>query len=300
MTTIETLSPTQVQITPTLPFDFAPTLELISGFRPCSDDNTCRNGSLTIGGYADQIPFVASVSAEAPPSLTIHVDWVTEPGDEHSVTTWIRKYLSLDDDLAALYEAATADPAFRSIVDDLYGYHHVRFPTPFEAACWAALSQRTPWHVSKRLKRALVSVAGKVVERNGEEIALFPTPTRVLAVADDLEDAVENDRKRKTILSAAQAFSDESLSELDDEALHARLGEIWGFGPWSSEFVFLRGFGRMNRMPVSERRLRDAVADLYNLSSDTASESDLHRLSKSYEPYVGYWAHYIRVWAHNK
>lgn len=300
MTTIEALSPTQIQITPTLPFDLAPAIELISRFQPCSDDNICRDGSLTIGGYADQIPFVASVSAEAPPSLTVDIDWLTEPGDEHSVTTWIREYLSLDDNLTLLYEAAAADSAFRPIVDDLYGYHHVRFPTPFEAACWAALSQRTPWHVSKRLKRALVSVAGEVVERNGEEIALFPTPTRMLAAEDDLEDALENDRKRKTILSAAQAFSDESLGELDDEALHARLGEIWGFGPWSSEFVSLRGFGRMNRMPVSERRLRDAVADLYNLSSDTASESDLHRLSKPYEPYVGYWAHYIRVWVHNK
>lgn len=84
---------------------------------------------------------------------------------------------------------------------------------------------------------------------------------------------------------------------LDDDALEARLRDVWGFGAWSSEFILLRGFGRLSRAPVSERRLRQAVATLYELEiKGKRTRMILWRLGERYGRYIGYWAHYIRVW----
>lgn len=77
-------------------------------------------------------------------TLAVDIEWLDEGGDEAAVTTWLSGFLSLNDDLAPVYEAARDDPVFTQIVDTLYGLHHVRFSIPFEAACWTALSQQTP------------------------------------------------------------------------------------------------------------------------------------------------------------
>jgi DNA-3-methyladenine glycosylase II len=141
-----------------------------------------------------------------------------------------------------------------------------------------------------------VEVAGEVASAGGVQIALFPSPERILANRVAVEQAIAHRRKSRTLMAAAEAFLAGDLYELDDEDLVDRLEAIWGFGKWSSEFISLRGFGRLDRIPTSERRLREAVARLYGLDKSEADEEDLQRLGGRYGDHVGYWAHYIRVW----
>jgi DNA-3-methyladenine glycosylase II len=61
--------------------------------------------------------------------------------------------LSLGDDLRPFYAVAETDPAFAPLVQELYGYHQVKFLMPFENACWAILSQRNLISVSHNVKR---------------------------------------------------------------------------------------------------------------------------------------------------
>lgn len=286
-----------LRIRPQQPFEFDQSLAFIQGFAPCSGDHITGDGRLTTGGYADDRPFVVRVTEAGPETLDVEIEWLAGRGDEAAVAEWLRGFLSLDDDLTELYETADTDPAFERVVEDLYGYHHVRFTTPFEAACWAALSQRTPMQVARGLKRSLVEACGRIAHVDGREVLLFPTPEMVVANAPAVEAAIDHDRKRKTVLAAAEAFEIEDLSRLGDEPLRERLAAIWGFGDWSSEFIALRGFGRLSGLPRTETRLREAVADLYELNTDEASDSDLDRLSEPYAPREGYWAHYIRIWA---
>jgi len=46
--------------------------------------------------------------------------------------------------------------------------------------------------------------------------------------------------------------------------------------------------------------IREAVAGLYDLDAEEATDDDLDRLSEPYEPQAGDWAHYVRVWAFRK
>jgi len=289
----------RLSIRPVQPFDLAQSIAFLRGFTPCSGDHLYATGTLTTGGFADEAPFVAVVSEEAADdgTLAVDVDWIDDPGDPEAVGAWLRGFLSLDDDLTGLYATARDDPSFAGVVEELHGYHHVRFPTPFEAACWAALSQRTPMAASRRLKRDLVEAAGRVATVDGDEVALFPTPGMVLDAAPAVRDAIDHDRKSRTLLAAAEAFAGEDLAALDDDALRERLADVWGFGEWSAEFVALRGFGRLSGLPRTERRLREAVAELYDLDADEATDADLDRLAAPYGRQRGYWAHYVRVWA---
>ncbi|KZN23724.1 hypothetical protein A4G99_12720 [Haladaptatus sp. R4] len=297
MATTERVGETKLTIDPVEPFEFEQSLAFLRGFVPCSGDHLCSTRSLTTGGYVEDHPFVASVTEGDEGTLSVEVDWLENTGDLDAVGDWLRAFLSLDDDLTVLYEASKGDPAFERVVDGLYGYHHVCFSTPFEAACWAALSQRTPMQVAKKSKRVLVEACGRIVEVEGEEILLFPTPEMVRDDALAVHDAIDDERKAKTVLAAADAFANEDLSTLDDATIRERLADVWGFGEWSSEFIALRGFGRLSGIPRTERRLREAVAELYELGTEVATDADLDRLSEPYEPLEGYWAHYVRVWA---
>lgn len=150
--------------------------------------------------------------------------------------------------------------------------------------------------MARRLKRALVVACGRTVDVEGEEILLFPTPEMVREATPAVCEAIEHERKAKTILAAADAFATEDLSAMDDGAFCDRLEEIWRFGEWSSEFISLRGFGRLSGIPRTEQRLREAVAELSELHTAEAGDSDLDRLNSPYEPLEGYWVHYIRIW----
>lgn len=302
MATDDSVRTDRLALRPTPPFDFEHSLAFIDGFAPCAADRHCRDDALVTGGFVGDCPFVATVSptgtahGENPEPLSVDIQWPAERGDPDAVAANLRAFLSLEDDLEPLYDAAASDPPFERIVEDLFGYHHVRFATPFEAACWAALAQRTPWGLARRKKRAIVEAAGHVARTGAATVACFPTPARVRRQAPAVERALDHERKARTILEAARVFEETDLASLGDDALCEQLGDVWGFGPWSSEFVTLRGFGRLSRLPRSERRLREAVAERYGLD-EPATDADLDRLSRPYGAYRGYWAHYIRVWA---
>jgi DNA-3-methyladenine glycosylase II len=68
------------------------------------------------------------------PSLayTLYSDMPLDEKVCDAAETRIRCFLSLDDDLRPFYAIGEADPAFAPVVKALYGYHQVKFLTPFE------------------------------------------------------------------------------------------------------------------------------------------------------------------------
>src|SRR5699024_78054 len=156
----------RMNVTVIPPFELGQSIEFLNGFAPCAGDHHCERNRLITGGFAEGLPFVAHVTDRGRESdhLSLDVNWIDDHGDETAVVEWLSDFLSLSDDLTSLYEAASDDAPFEHVVEDLYGLHHVRFPTPFEAACWAALSQQTPMSLAKRQKQALIEACGRIVE----------------------------------------------------------------------------------------------------------------------------------------
>lgn len=284
---------------PRAPFDFSKTLAFIQDFQPALGEQHIQNGTLSkallINGQV--IVFrLRSLGSVADPALacTLCAETALAAETRLAALERIRFFLSLDDNLAPFYAVGERDPAFAPIIDRLFGYHQVKFLTPFECACWAVLSQRNTLTLSQSMKARLTERYGSALRVDGLTHPVFPE-AHTLAGADEreLHAVIGNRMKSDGILGVARGFLDADEDWLRnapyDEA-SAWLRGIRGIGAWSASFILLRGLGRTERLPVDEKWVLSAAQQVYD-----EAEPDLERLAAPYGAYAGYWAHYLRI-----
>lgn len=221
--------------------------------------------------------------------------WAANPIDQAAAEDRLRFYLSLDDQLQPFYDLAWDDPPFAGLVNQLYGYHQVKFPTPFENACWAILSQRVAMAVARLMKGNLLAQFGRSLSVNGQTDWAFPTPAGILAADPaQLSAAIGNERKTGYILAAAQAFAqadEQWLRHGPLDAVRDWLLAIKGIGAWSAAFILLRGLGRMAQFELgNEKQAMAAIHQLYGPIRPEVAQ----QLSDRYAGWQGYWIHYLR------
>ncbi|WP_143465352.1 DNA-3-methyladenine glycosylase family protein [Kribbella sp. ALI-6-A] len=277
----------------TAPFDFDLSLRFVAGFSPTAGEQRIVGGRLTKALRVDGRTVLADVAAAPGSEPAVEVRLTGAGGDSavEAALDRVRFFLSLDDDLAGFY--ALADDVFQPVVQRLYGYHQVKFSSPWENVVWAILSQRTARPVAVKEKSALVQRIGNEVEHDGVVHRAFPDAEQVAGL-DDLAGTIRNERKAGFLQGAARRWLELSETELReapyDEA-KAQLLSLPGIGPWSSTFVLIRGLGRMDETPV-EKQLMQAAARVYG---EYVDEDALMRLSERYGAWRGYWAHYLRA-----
>jgi len=290
-------------LTPTPPFDFSKSLQFLGIFGPTKNEQTVSTHSLTKAISIDGQTVVfqlTSIGTTEKPGLeyTLFSAKPFSQAMENAVVERITFFLSLKDDLQPFYRLGREDPDFAPIIEHLYGYHQVKFLTPFENACWAVLTQRNPMKIAQQTKQALVEKYGSSLEVSGSVYWAFPEPMQI-AVVDESEllKMIRNDRRTEYLVAVARAFSEadeEFLKTASDEEVEAWLRNIKGIGEWSATFIMVRGLGRMERVPLTEARLFEAASKVYG-HGEELSRDDLKRLADKYGLWQGYWAHYIRV-----
>jgi DNA-3-methyladenine glycosylase II len=209
----------------------------------------------------------------------------------------IALYLSLEDDLGPFYRLGREDPLFAPVVERLYGYHQVKFLSPFEAGCWAVLTQRNAMSEARKMRAVLVKRYGGSIEVEGATHWAFPEPAQ-LAIADpaDLGAIADNERKGEYMQALARAFdqvSDDFLLSAPYAEVEAWLRGIKGVGAWSAAFILLRGLGRPERVPMEKNTLR-AISRVY-AGGKALSEEEAKEIAERYGAWRGYWAHYLRA-----
>ncbi|MFI6738905.1 DNA-3-methyladenine glycosylase family protein [Nonomuraea sp. NPDC050451] len=265
-------------LTPREPFDFAASLAFLRRFPPTSGEQRLTAGTLTKAfRVAGQTVLARVTATEAGLELTPGLDALADR---------VRFHLSLDDDLSPFY--ARADERFAQVVSRLRGYHQVKFPSPLENLVWAILCQRTPMSVASRAKAALV---GHV----GNEHGAFPDLDQLLAVPEERLTALVGDPRKGVRLHAAlRGWAEVSEPFLRDgpyEEVKGFLLGLPGIGPWSANFILIRGLGRMDEAPI-DKELKSSVQRVYGRAY---GEPELRALAERYGPWQGYWAHYLRV-----
>lgn len=292
----------QGTLIPKPPFDFDKSLEFLGHFRPAMGEQKTQDGVLTKAVSLDGqvIVFrIQSIGTVDAPELAYIVYSNSPISDElhEAVRDCIRFFLSLDDDLQPFYALAEADPAFEPIMQDLYGYHQVKFLSPFENAVWAILSQRNLMAVSRKMKDGLTERYGGALTVDGMIYRAFPEAFQLaLASTDEINEVVRNLWKSDGVSSVARAFDgvDENwLRSAPYAEVEKWLLSIKGIGAWSASFILLRGLGHMNQLPVGEKWLLQAVRRFYG--NDLLEMKDLEKLARPYGDYAGYWAHYLRA-----
>jgi DNA-3-methyladenine glycosylase II len=288
---------------PTPPFDFNKSLQFLGIFGPTKNEQTVSTHSLTKAISIDGQTIVfqlTSIGTTEKPGLeyTLFSEDLINKAMENAITERIAFYLSLKDDLRAFYLIGRNDHNFVPIIEQLYGYHQVKFLTTFENACWAVLTQRNPMKIAQKTKQALVEKYGSSLEVNGSVYWAFPEPMQIVVTDEsELLKVIRNDRRSEYLHAIARAFSEvneDFLKTAPDEEVEAWLRNIKGIGEWSARFIMVRGLGRMESVPLTETRLLEAASKVYG-HGEELNRDDLKRLADTYGLWQGYWAHYIRV-----
>lgn len=218
----------------------------------------------------------------------------TGPGcDAPELPAQVARILSLDVDATGLDELAGRDPVVARLIRAAPGLRPVCFWTPWEAACWAVLSQRTSMRTASMLKQRIREKLGAVTTVDGQEQLAFPAPQDLLA-AESLPGV--NPVKLERIHGLAAAALDGSLTaralraQSAEEALDT-LRALPGIGPFSAALILIRGAGAPDVLTTSEPRLLAAIRAAYDLP-DTAGEDDYRAIAEGWRPvrsWVSFW-----------
>ncbi|MGZ4200401.1 MAG: DNA-3-methyladenine glycosylase family protein [Thermoleophilia bacterium] len=288
---------------PVAPFDFDQSLDFIQTFSPMHGEQLVSETTLTRAAWASQIPVAFKLRATGTveePELRYEL-YADQPLSEDDVAALLRRitvYLSLDDDLRQLYGLIDSDPPFVAVKRELYGYHQVKFLTPFENMCWTILSQRNLLQIAQRMKRVLIKEFSAAVEVAGMQFWPFPGAKIVVqASLQDLTRLLRNSRRAEYVLGAAAAFcevDDKFLREGPYDEVFRWLCGIPGVGDWSAALIMIRSLGRMERIPYGDKSLRTIAGHIYGDGQPVTAE-ELQRLADRYGDLQGYWAHYMRA-----
>jgi AraC family transcriptional regulator of adaptative response / DNA-3-methyladenine glycosylase II len=212
------------------------------------------------------------------------------------------RMLRLDLDPAAGERALSRDPRLRPHVRRHRGLRPWGTATPFECVVWAILGQQVHLSFAQQLRAALVRrcgppVGGTVGAQSGGLVA-HPDAAAVAALAvDDLLALQCSRQKAECLLAVARAVATGTL-DLDalaagaaDVAL-AALQEHRGIGPWTANYVALRGLLFPDCLPVGDSALATAAASVFELPERPDGER-LAALAARFSPHRGLFTFHL-------
>lgn len=173
----------------------------------------------------------------------------------------IRRLLDLDSDPAAVDAALGADPALASLVDAVPGRRSPASVDPYETAIRAVVGQQVSVAGARTVAGRIVQAVGRrLAEPLGDVTHVFPAPDE-LAAAPDGAFSMPGAR-RDTIRRVAAAVADGHV-ELDvgsDAAVaHRQLSALKGIGPWTADYVVMRGLGHPDTFLTNDLGVRHAL-----------------------------------------
>src|SRR2546429_2550646 len=185
---------------PAPPFNFDKSLNFLGVFMPTKQEQTISSHTLSKAISIDgqtivfQLNSIGTIENPQLEYTLFSAQPITEE-TQKAVVERMTFFLSLKDDLRPFYRISHEDPYFDPIMDHLYGYHQVKFLTPFENACWAVLTQRNPMKIAQKTKQALIEKYGNHLEVHENVYWAFPEPIQI-AVADygEILKIIRNDR----------------------------------------------------------------------------------------------------------
>lgn len=226
---------------------------------------------------------VRQIGGERAPRLHIELDHAVDDTVTKALRQSLRRTLGLSSNLAPFYAAAKGDPQLQPLAAAFVGMRPPRFPNLFEGLCNAIACQQLSLHVGIELLNRLSARYGR---RAGEGFA-FPRPADLLEVPPEALRAMGYSMaKARTLLGVAAVCASGELSEaelekLDTAAAIKRLVALRGIGRWSTEYVLLRGFSRLEIFPGDDVGARKHLADWLGIEA----AMDYQRVAKSLEPW---------------
>jgi DNA-3-methyladenine glycosylase II len=205
--------------------------------------------------------------------------------DLEALARQVARVMSLDHDGTEFPLVGERDPVVGRAMAAAPGLRPVLFNTPYEAAVWAVLSQRTAFAQAVAVRRRLSGRYGRPLLVGGRDLHAFPLPEELLA-APELPGvpAVKVGWLRGIAEAALEGRLDaERLRELDADEARAELRTIPGVGAFSADLVLVRGCGTPDLLSLHEPRLRTIVSGRYGIDPD--DDGALVEVAEGWRPF---------------
>ena len=275
-----------VILTPRGEFSLAQSIRFVHGFEPLSyvGDRDDAGQPLRLAFAVERDWRAVAVTARQTERGRVSATIVGE-ADPQAAREQFARVLSLDVDAGALDAALAGDRVARALVDELRGLRPVCFASPYEAACWAVLSQRVQMRQAARIRARMCERLGHAFEPDDATLHSFPNP-EALRAAPSIDGV--SDTKLERLHGIAEATID---GRLDAAALRAAgleqaladVQKISGIGPFGAELVVIRGAGEPDHFPRAERRLHAAMATAYG--ADARDVDKLAAIADGWKPF---------------
>lgn len=212
--------------------------------------------------------------------------------DVPSAAPRVRHVFGLDADLPRIHAHLADDPVLARLLARRPGLRPPGGWDGFELALRAVLGQQITVSSARELGGRLAMLCGTPIARHGLTRE-FPTPAQVLAA--DLSGLGMPGARRATIKAMAQAALDDPAlfaPHADLELILRRLTAIRGVGPWTAQYIALRGLGHPDAFPASDVGLLRTMARLDGTPRDPRA---LLARAERWRPYRAFAAQHL--WA---
>lgn len=195
----------------------------------------------------------------------------------------------IDFDIESFYRHPL-DRVMRRLTRCFPGFRPILTPDVFEAAAWAIIGQQVNLQFAYRLKSRLVEYVDRSFVIDKTKYYLFPSASEVADIKyETLRTMQFSGRKAEYLLdfsrmAAGGKLDLEGLADLDYESALENLLSIRGLGPWSANYILMRGAGHRDAFPVGDSGINHAVRNLYGLDKKPNTEL-LLELGERWRPY---------------
>lgn len=176
--------------------------------------------------------------------------------------TEVARRLGVHVDVRGFHALAATEPRLAPVVRRLCGLKPQRYTTIWEALCNGVACQQVS------LASGLAAL-GRLCDRCGRQadgLVALPTPLHVLCA--DLSALGLSRQKQGFLRSLAAAVVEgglDGLVHLPTATAYEVLTRLPGVGPWTAEYVLLRGLGRLDVFPAADIGAARSLATLYGV-----------------------------------
>lgn len=284
--------PASAIITPDGPFDLLLSLRAAASFLPPA--GTIPRSLRVAVLLADQ-PAVVEIrqARKAPPVIEASA---TMSIPLHRLVELARWVTSGDLDLRQFYRIAAYHPVMGPIAKKLRGLKPLRPPSLFEMALIAITEQQLSLAAAFHIRTRFVKRFGRPIG----DLWVSPTPDALAkASLPDLLSCGLSRRKAEYVRDFARCVSYgelaiETLKHATEADVRDRLSACRGLGPWSVQYILLRGLGRFDCLPSDDVGLRRTIST-YLSRRRRLSPRQLERALSPFAPFRGLAAFYLAV-----
>ena len=211
--------------------------------------------------------------------------WLQDPADRGAALRRLSALLDLDREPLPVVERLGSDPVIGALVRSTPGRRVPGCVDPAEIAVRAVLGQQVSLAGAATLAGRLVAAHGeRLAEPVGRVTHLFPTPDVVAAVAPDSLAMPRTRRSALLALTAALARCELRLEGAHPAVVRRDLLALPGIGPWTADYVLMRGLRDPDAFLSADLGVRHALARLGQDHRPAAAA----RLAERWRPYRAY------------